>query len=81
LQAATYQPTWRNDDNALSGDLVGRRRDHIGVSAPGSIIDGNGSVTHDRVLDIHNGSVIFSCHDRKWQYRQRRRVNNDVCYR
>ena len=62
LQAATYQlQRAGNDDNALNGDLdITDDVTIIGVSAPGSVIDGNGSVTHDRVFDIHSGNVIIS---------------------
>ncbi len=63
LQASTTYQLQRagNDDNALNGDLdVTDDLTIMGVSAPGTIIDGNGSVTHDRVFDIHSGIVIIS---------------------
>ena len=62
LQAATYQlQRAGTDDNALNGDLdITDDVTIIGVSAAGTVLDGNGSVTHDRVFDIHSGMVIIS---------------------
>ncbi len=63
LQAATTYQLQRTgaDDTALNGDLdITDDVTIVGASLASTVIDGNGSVTQDRVFDIHSGNVIIS---------------------
>ena len=63
LSAQTYTLTIQgpDEDNSAQGDLDIKSDLTInGAGAGSTIIDGNGIITSDRVLDIHNGVVTIS---------------------